>query len=874
MEVDMEKNTYEPSGATVPEKREGAKTGGISLQDTYETLSRLESWLERGYIRDLSQAKDFSLEGLKYKKITWLQLFRLPISPSSEELYDLTSYWQNALATFNVWGNKFVFLLLRKGGETNIFFGVASNTQTAGDAVEQLRQVTSAAIPGIEVIPLDGKKDEEHTTNKMITDKLMEFTALGTITGLPSLREGKGENVQTLDALAFGFKGEVSEFTDYAVVVIAEPVAENEIDDMVNSLRNYAERVHGLVKGSSSISRGTSESLGKSEGKSSQKSLGLSMGHMLPVVPSVNKSSGENSGTFESRGTSETQSYTVDVINKRAEYLEQVLENYITRLQRGRNLGFWNTGVYALARTNNDVKTVLGLLKSIYSGDNSYIEPIRANLIRDYEATEAVKSFQLLPYPIKGMVHPLGKLFSHVSTPMNTEELSIATSLPRRDVPGVRFSKTAVRFATNPAPLEDKEVMEIGSILDLGVEQKQKYYMSPDALVRHALVAGCTGSGKSTTCKKFLSEIDKRDIPSLIIEPAKDDYVRWAIAYNKRIDEDDSLTEEEKDARKWDIYMPGVNELDGYKLKKLKINPFEPAAIQGAPIDLMSRYEQVVTIINASVPASDVLPVLIDETIYRFMRDYFEEDFQKTESEQRQEYPKISGILEVARKVLEERNYDKKVQNDMAAALETRFQYLSRGKRGAILDVRKSVDYGRLFGHKSVVNLSRLIGTKDKALIMSFLIVALYEYRISAFSYDEAYRSRANQNKLMHLTLIEEAHNLLQNPEYDIGGTGNPQKVSAEMFTNILSEIRSYGQGLIIVDQVPTRLIPDAVKNTNYKIIHRLTAADDAQVVAASMALMPEQAGVISKLRIGEAIIFGDLDDAALWVKIKRSEGN
>lgn len=870
----MEKNTYEPSGATVPEKREDAKTGGISLQDTYETLSRLESWLERGYIRDLSQAGDFSLEGLKYKKITWLQLFRLPISPSSEELYDLTSYWQNALATFNVWGNKFVFLLLRKGGETNIFFGVASNTQTPGDAVRQLRQVTSAAIPGIEVIPLDGKKDEEHTTNKMITDKLIEFTALGTITGLPSLREGKGENVQTLDALAFGFKGEVSEFTDYAVVVIAEPVAEDEIDDMVNSLRNYAERVHGLVKGSSSISRGTSESLGNSEGKSSQKSVGLSMGHMLPVVPSVNKSSGENSGTFESRGTSETQSYTVDVINKRAEYLEQVLENYITRLQRGRNLGFWNTGVYALARTNNDVKTVLGLLKSIYSGDNSYIEPIRANLIRDYGATEAVKSFQLLPYPIEGMVHPLGKLFSHVSTPMNTEELSIATSLPRRDVPGVRFSKTAVRFATNPAPLEDKEVMEIGSILDLGVEQKQKYYMSPDALVRHALVAGCTGSGKSTTCKKFLSEIDKRDIPSLIIEPAKDDYVRWAIAYNKRIDEDDSLTEEEKDARKWDIYMPGVNELDGYKLKKLKINPFEPAAIEGAPIDLMSRYEQVVTIINASVPASDVLPVLIDETIYRFMRDYFEEDFQKTESEQRQEYPKISGILEVARKVLEERNYDKKVQNDMAAALETRFQYLSRGKRGAILDVRKSVDYGRLFGHKSVVNLSRLIGTKDKALIMSFLIVALYEYRISAFSYDEAYRSRANQNKLMHLTLIEEAHNLLQNPEYDIGGTGNPQKVSAEMFTNILSEIRSYGQGLIIVDQVPTRLIPDAVKNTNYKIIHRLTAADDAQVVAASMALMPEQAGVISKLRIGEAIIFGDLDDAALWVKIKRSEGN
>ena len=111
----------------------------------------------------------------------------------------------------------------------------------------------------------------------------------------------------------------------------------------------------------------------------------------------------------------------------------------------------------------------------------------------------------------------------------------------------------------------------------------------------------------------------------------------------------------------------------------------------------------------------------------------------------------------------------------------------------------------------------------------------------------------------------------MQNPEIDIGGSGNPQKVSAEMFTNILSEIRSYGQGLIIVDQAPTRLIPDAVKNTNYKIIHRLTAADDAAAVAAGMALSDEQAGMISRLKIGEAIICGDLDDAALWVKVKRN---
>ena len=837
------------------------ENGRRMLVSQYQSsLGAIESDLERIYLYGLDQNMKYDVSKMALQRVTWLQLLRIPVNPTGGQFLDLLSYWQNALATFNIWGNRFVFLLLRMDGGTGIYFGVTTgeNGLDAEQAIRQVKQATSAAIPGMEVESLS-----EADSHSLITERLEEFRSYGTITGVPSPREhGRGEEAQTMDALAFGFKGETNESTDYAVMVVSQPIEERELNEIIHRVRRQIEAVHSMVK------TGAGRNAGVSASQSSTVSASLgSLDGIMHKTHIHTSGSGLGKSWSKSQSANQGQSISVDWLNKSAQYIENALKIYEDRMRRGRNLGFWNTGVYVLARTDNDVRTVLGILKSVYAGENSYIEPVRANLLRGEQGLRLVKDFQLLPFKVK---HPFGECFNYISTPLNTEELAIATALPRKDVPGIRFSKTAVRFATNPAEQVGRDAMEIGHIMDMGIVQNKLYCMNPDALVRHALVAGCTGSGKSTTCKKFLAEADARKIPSLIIEPAKDDYVRWAIAYNKRIDEDTTLTEAEKEERKYDIYMPGVDELDGYRMRRLKINPFEPAAIKGAPVDLMSRYEQVVTIINASIPSSDVLPVLIDETVYRFMSQYFGEDFQKEATDQKMEYPKLDGLLAVARKVLEERNYDKKVQNDIAAALDTRFNYLVRGKRGSILNVRKSVDYDRLFNHKTVINLSRMIGAKDKAMIMSFLVVALYEYRNSAFSYDAAYRAKANENKLLHLTLIEEAHNLLQKPEMDIGGSGNPQKVSAEMFTNILSEIRSYGQGLIIVDQVPTRLIPDAIKNTNYKIIHRLTAADDAAEVAASMSLSEEQIGIIPRLRIGEAIVCGDLDDAALWVKIKR----
>ena len=185
----------------------------------------------------------------------------------------------------------------------------------------------------------------------------------------------------------------------------------------------------------------------------------------------------------------------------------------------------------------------------------------------------------------------------------------------------MRFVRSSVRFASNSG-LGDPNAatLSMGHIIDSGVEQTNDYSIDVNALVRHSLIVGSTGCGKTTTCKTIINEVLNRDIPVLIIEPAKDEYVRWAIKQNQNLPDD----------RKINIFMPGVKNLEVYgitegkrSIRRLKLNPFQPAAIKGAPIDMLTRCEQLTALINASLPTSDILPVIIDEAFFTFLNQYF-----------------------------------------------------------------------------------------------------------------------------------------------------------------------------------------------------------------------------------------------------------
>lgn len=864
------------------------------------TSPMLEYMMERSYLEDMTSRPAFIAArepGQKNKPISWIKVQRIPVHPSQADNYDLLTKWQAVLSSLHAWRCKTIFLLQRRHGETNLYIGLQGNSLEGG--IGLLRSALINCMPGIEAEPIDNLKatsfDERAKGTMELSGVLDSYSVGGAVTGIPSFRkETQSKFAQTLDQLAFGIRTERNEEADFSLIIVAKPMSDEETAEIINRYQKIGGDIH------SEVSAQVSDSEFKSEGESKGTSFGLNfgLGQILNTAASAlggpimtvasagatlaaatlwGTSIGANRSYSSSQSVSVGRTVAKNYLNKFAQFTEKLTDMHCERLRKGRNLGFWNVGTYVMGYRDEDVTTVLGMLRSIYSGDETYIEPIRLHLLHQPEAIKAMKGFELIPVvhpdavvkenePLQTEWHMLGNAYQYLSTPLNTEELSLETSLPRKDVPGLRFVRSSVRFANNPGANDCKGMLSMGKIIDSGVVQGNDYSIDVNSLVKHSLIVGSTGCGKTTTCKTIINEVLNRDIPVLIIEPAKDEYVRWAVKWN-----------EEHPENPVNIYMPGVKNLEMFGVKEgaralspLKLNPFQPAAVEGAPIDLLTRCEQLTALINASLPSSDILPVIMEEAFFTFMSETYKYEFTSGETKQKEDYPKLDKVLPVARKILNVRGYSQEVANGLAAALDTRFQYLVRGKRGEILNVFRSTSYEKLFNQTTVVNLSKIANQKDKALIMSLLMLSLYEYRISTYNYDENYRRNAQKNELLHLTVVEEAHNVLARPRIDLAGVGNPQQVVADLFGNMLSEIRGYGEGLMIVDQVPTRLIDDAVRNTNYKIAHRLSAKEDVEVMASALGLRLDQQGLIPLLQQGQAVITCDKDDAASWVKINK----
>lgn len=583
-------------------------------------------------------------------------------------------------------------------------------------------------------------------------------------------------------------------------------------------------------------------------------------------------------GGFGSFGLTWTKTTTVgqELLNRKAEYAEEVLRAYEKRLQEGTALGMWNLGHYFCAADADTYSQGIGVVNSLCTGMDSTYEPPRAIKVPK-EFGDTLRRFQnvYLRFPTRPVSredlrsgrtefrdHPLGFIFNGPATPVNTRELAIATPVATQDVEGVSVSRRpAFGINLNAAFGSDTKTLTLGRILDKGNETNQSYRMLQANMTKHLAVFGLTGSGKTNSIHHLLRQLWKNErIPFLVIEPAKAEYRALATMEEFR---DDLL-----------VVSAGI---DRTAACPLRLNPFdfEPGADTDANrVHVLTHIDRLKATFNASFPMYASMPYILEEAILEVYRergwdlgrsenrfiDVYREDFRDYLPTLRDLYWKVSETVR-------RKGYFQEQQMNIEAALKARLSSLLVGAKGTMLDTPRSLPAKDLFERPVVIELENLGDDDEKAFLMGLIVSRLYEWRKATFSNDAT-------RPLRHVLVIEEAHRLLANiPDTSANQElGNPRGKAVSAFVDILSEIRAYGEGVMVVDQLPSRVSPNIVKGTGAKIVHRLLAVDDRENVGGTMGLDDDQIADLSLLRTGECVVSQDGDLKAFQVRVPKCE--
>jgi DNA helicase HerA-like ATPase len=596
------------------------------------------------------------------------------------------------------------------------------------------------------------------------------------------------------------------------------------------------------------------------------------------VTKGTSKSASHSETDTESHGTGHTegrsQSMSRNLVNKHIEAISEHLYYHSRRYETGKAIGLWNVGVYLVGEKASDLQSGALQLRSTISGQESIYEPIRIhNLTSTLDENIGTKNIRALSLgefmppiiSIQNAVgipfkHPLGTRYNDLRTILTTKELSYLINFPLHSVPGISVIDSSPEFSLNLPEIGSEDAIDFGRLLYGGSPVEMPFMLTIKDLAKHTLLSGINGSGKTNTVLSILNALTNK-MPFLVIEPAKTEYVDWAAEYNRN-HPDSQIA----------IYMPGVRSYrdkisrQEVKLETLKLNPFEPVWLdKKQDPNILSHIDRLKSTFAAAFPMYDILPVLMEDLIYSIYQNK-STDWLNTEPEYGITMPPTLNAMSVGvDKVISSRQYEPRVEQNMKACLNTRIDSLKRGWKGEMLNTVHSTSWEDLFERPAIINLSYVGDDVDKGFLMAIILQFLYEYRTALA---EIGKIDFNENSCKHLTVIEEAHRVMMKCDKP----DMPQYKTAMMFSNMLSEIRAYGEGMFLVDQVPTRLIPDAIKNTNTKITHRLVAEDDCKAIAESMGLTKEQRPIIPKLTVGQCIVSTSLTPDKHWVLVNKSK--
>jgi hypothetical protein len=373
--------------------------------------------------------------------------------------------------------------------------------------------------------------------------------------------------------------------------------------------------------------------------------------------------------------------------------------------------------------------------------------------------------------------------------------------------------------------------LSLGDIRHRGTKSGERFYVSLRDLRRHILIAGSTGSGKTNTCLHLLSQLwGQFEVPFLVIYPiAKPDY-RLLMA------------------------DPGVRDdlvifTAGDRPSPLRFNPFDvPEGIL-----LQTHISNMMRTFAAGMYMWGPLPSLFRKALRDLYRDHDWKVDGCRGDDPEQRIPTLADFYEKLKRLAGKwaGTYRADLRGDLRQDSEVKIHDLLE-TAGSVLNVRYADGapsmIEQILERPTVIELGRVGSASDIALVVGFLVTLLGEHVFS--------RYQRNKQSLQHVTLIEEAHRLMS-ARVSVQGehVADPRIGGAEDFAHVLSEVRGFGEAIMIAEQTPTKLIPDAIANTHVKIMHWLEDRLSFDLFAQMMNLNERQRQHARTLEVGEVIV-------------------
>lgn len=795
-------------------------------------------------INDMLPLEEDLIDNIRVYKVTEM------VYPKDEIATDKFTTVFNTLSTYNT----SIFIILDSDGErTDFYIGVRNNerdpafkrsTVTLGDT---LKNTLVGHFPGAKIESID------RTSIATLSNKIISQGNVASVSVVGSTKNEKEQSnnqfVQGIEKLALSMHDR-----QYIGIIIAE----NQSSKTVQSLREDFQKLYTKlspfqkVQFSDNTSESTSRSKSFSEMTGKQKAsmiggalvsvtgavagavIGGSTGAMVGgTIASQFNGFISSLAPAEQTSVSTSSSTSTTTENKSVTDIMQMLDESIQKTKEFDSYGMWNIASYFISDDMSAAEIAASNYRSLMNGEKSGRELSAINSWRSNNPA-IIGDFRDLTTYLSRFIHPTFcygsteeyNVLTDATTSVSGRDLGLHMGLPRATVSGLpviehaEFGKevTTYQLFSSRRELRPEERMTLGKVFDLGRITNKVVELENKSLNMHTFITGSTGSGKSNTVYQMLSELYQDNIPFLVIEPAKGEYKD---VFGHLPDVNVFSTN------------PNVSEL-------INLNPFKfPSSIH-----VLEHVDGLVEIFSACWPMYDAMPAFFKDAMLKSYESVGWDLGSSTFDGEDVEFPDFEILAEQLNELIENSDYASDIKSNYRGALITRVKSLSVGLNKFIF-TSEQTPYERIFDENCILDISRVKSGETKALIMGMMVYILNEYRVD--------RKTSNNNGLKHITVLEEAHNLLKNTA---NGESELVGKSVEMLTQTIAEIRTYGEGFIIVDQSPSSVDISAIKNTNTKIVLRTPEANDREAVGRSMGLTENQVNEIAKLPGGVAVVY------------------